>query len=302
MKLDVAPLISAIPKPPCAKGDPAYRAWYVARKQGWVSLYEASRIFDRAGKSLVETYPQLQGDYDGHVDDDLLRKCGKCDGIFVAHKAGTSGAPKRICEACRYGEASPKPCSKCGRIFMPRTRSALYCSDWCRRQVSADRQKKRNSAFNKRKVPRPCDKCSRTFMVRRTARAKYCEKCRLARNYEASGYRSDWPMCASCGAPKESSSWSTCAKATCRDRLKAARNAAKLYRISAEQVLILRSCPRCDACKTPFADESESAIDHCHDTWRIRGVLCKGCNSALGFMRDNQDKIRLLADYAEKYT
>ena len=33
----------------------------------------------------------------------------------------------------------------------------------------------------------------------------------------------------------------------------------------------------------------------------IRGLLCKSCNHALGYMKDNPDVLRAAADYVEFY-
>jgi hypothetical protein len=41
-------------------------------------------------------------------------------------------------------------------------------------------------------------------------------------------------------------------------------------------------------------------IDHDHDTGRVRGVLCKHCNTALGYARDDPATLRALADYLER--
>lgn len=40
-------------------------------------------------------------------------------------------------------------------------------------------------------------------------------------------------------------------------------------------------------------------IDHCHATGAVRGLLCHGCNVALGFFGDNPDRIRNAASYVD---
>src|ERR1700688_5078254 len=40
-------------------------------------------------------------------------------------------------------------------------------------------------------------------------------------------------------------------------------------------------------------------VDHCHKTGKIRGLLCSGCNRALGGVHDVPDTLRRLADYLE---
>ena len=39
------------------------------------------------------------------------------------------------------------------------------------------------------------------------------------------------------------------------------------------------------------------AVDHCHKTGKIRGLLCTKCNQAVGLLRDNPKIARSLADY-----
>jgi Recombination endonuclease VII len=40
-------------------------------------------------------------------------------------------------------------------------------------------------------------------------------------------------------------------------------------------------------------------IDHCHLTGRVRGLLCKDCNNALGLFREDVKIMRSAIDYIE---
>jgi hypothetical protein len=42
-------------------------------------------------------------------------------------------------------------------------------------------------------------------------------------------------------------------------------------------------------------------VDHDHETGKVRGILCNGCNCALGNMRDDPKLLRAAADYLEKH-
>lgn len=59
---------------------------------------------------------------------------------------------------------------------------------------------------------------------------------------------------------------------------------------------------RCAACrkKAPKPGEGRSfAVDHCHATGTVRGILCHGCNRAIGFAGDDPAVLRALAVYVE---
>jgi hypothetical protein len=47
---------------------------------------------------------------------------------------------------------------------------------------------------------------------------------------------------------------------------------------------------RCAICKRTETQIGEKLfVDHCHKTGRVRGLLCRNCNSGLGFFRDDSD-------------
>lgn len=63
-----------------------------------------------------------------------------------------------------------------------------------------------------------------------------------------------------------------------------------------QKVLDLRKGKTCEIC----GDTERLVVDHCHDTKKIRGVICNRCNIGLGMFQDNVDKIRNAIIYLEK--
>ena len=42
-------------------------------------------------------------------------------------------------------------------------------------------------------------------------------------------------------------------------------------------------------------------VDHCHTTGKIRGLLCRKCNTAIGLLNDNATVLRLAAEYLDEH-
>jgi len=77
------------------------------------------------------------------------------------------------------------------------------------------------------------------------------------------------------------------------------------YRLSRQQLNDLLARENCDACGQPFGGDSyhhtlARQIDHCHKTGRVRGVLHRGCNVALGYAGEDPGTLRAIAAYAER--
>lgn len=53
----------------------------------------------------------------------------------------------------------------------------------------------------------------------------------------------------------------------------------------------------CAICSMPSPDNRRLSIDHDHSTGKVRALLCRKCNSGLGYFGDNLDVISKAAEY-----
>ncbi len=87
---------------------------------------------------------------------------------------------------------------------------------------------------------------------------------------------------------EKSKSWHS--KQDNKDRKRAAK-----YGLTLEE---FRSMPKCcEVC----GSEDLLCIDHDEKTKEVRGILCSQCNTALGLLKEDPGRIRLLALYIEKH-
>lgn len=112
--------------------------------------------------------------------------------------------------------------------------------------------------------------------------------------------------CASCGAQKPLTRFPPSARAKygrgshCYDCRSLKKRAAK-YGISAERFLALieEQDGVCDICKRK-PEGKGFAVDHCHGSGAVRGLLCGPCNSAIGLLREDPEILRSAIRYLTK--
>ena len=56
----------------------------------------------------------------------------------------------------------------------------------------------------------------------------------------------------------------------------------------------------CAICYHPPSAVRRLAIDHNHETGKVRGLLCTTCNMGLGFFKDSQARLQSAVDYLEE--
>ncbi|GGN40520.1 hypothetical protein FHR83_007019 [Actinoplanes campanulatus] len=60
---------------------------------------------------------------------------------------------------------------------------------------------------------------------------------------------------------------------------------------------------RCAICGTdqPGGNFTKWAVDHCHNSSKVRGLLCGSCNLGIGQLGDDPARLRAAADYIERH-
>lgn len=91
---------------------------------------------------------------------------------------------------------------------------------------------------------------------------------------------------------------------TNKARLKEIKRNSKirtLYGLEKEdfEKMVLLQDNKCAICS--LSVEVNLCIDHCHVTGKVRGLLCKNCNLAIGNFKDDVELLQKAIKYLEKY-
>jgi hypothetical protein len=75
-----------------------------------------------------------------------------------------------------------------------------------------------------------------------------------------------------------------------------------LYGLTKEQYdeLLKKQEGKCAICRKPFMSHSHyrgTRIDHDHETKRVRGLLCHGCNLLVGYLEKRKQYLTAAAAY-----
>jgi hypothetical protein len=81
-------------------------------------------------------------------------------------------------------------------------------------------------------------------------------------------------------------------------RAKADSRHKRLYGISLDErdAMEREQDGKCAICR----EKKKLVVDHCHTTGKVRGLLCGSCNKALGFLKDDSERIARLLDYLSR--
>lgn len=61
-------------------------------------------------------------------------------------------------------------------------------------------------------------------------------------------------------------------------------------------------CALCDTLHNPAVKKGRLFVDHCHKTGNVRALLCSGCNSMLGYAKDDTRILLEAVAYIKRHT
>lgn len=75
------------------------------------------------------------------------------------------------------------------------------------------------------------------------------------------------------------------------------------YNISVDQYETMCKAQdyKCAVCKKPTISGRRLAVDHCHQTGVLRGLLCPSCNSGIGKLGDSVDLLEAAIHYLKQF-
>lgn len=141
---------------------------------------------------------------------------------------------------------------------------------------------------------------------------KVCGCCNVYRPYSEfypapkrkDGFRSD---CKGCTKAKVKD-WQSKNKDKCKSWYLGYRDTRYLRKYGVTYVEFLQLAKeqdnKCKICQNPLVfgeprTKKAAALDHCHATGKVRGILCNVCNTSLGGFQDSPELLRVAAKYLE---
>ena len=118
--------------------------------------------------------------------------------------------------------------------------------------------------------------------------------------------------CTKCGVEKPLSEYykNSSQKSGLQSKCKPCHEKSKMkskvgaYGLTLEQydMLFIEQNNCCAICNKKFTSKKHTHIDHCHTTKKVRALLCHGCNTAIGLLKESPEILKSALNYLEKYT
>jgi len=225
----------------------------------------------------------------------VVRVCRGCGIEFTRER--TIGSPRAYCsDECRHQwltqerRAERKVSPKCQVEGCPNPRRSRK-AEWCETHYARNRQHGSPHTTVSRVPNLKCWHCG-TAVARRVA---FCsELCRRRDRLNAPCVRLACLVCDT-QLPEDAMLGTKFCSVDCRRM----ESRARRYAISPRDLrVMLAETDRCQICGTPCPD---LAVDHCHATLKVRGLLCGQCNVGIGMFADDPGRLQAAIDYLKAH-
>lgn len=71
-------------------------------------------------------------------------------------------------------------------------------------------------------------------------------------------------------------------------------------KMAKSQGYVCAICNKKESAKSKTGYVKSLAVDHCHDTGKIRGLLCQNCNTGIGKFKDDTDLLQSAIQYLKE--
>lgn len=85
-------------------------------------------------------------------------------------------------------------------------------------------------------------------------------------------------------------------------RAKRSMHLNKKFGLTEDQydTMLIAQNNHCATCLEPDRSNKRLAVDHCHKTGKIRGLLCANCNRGIGLFEDDPELMQKAIDYLKR--
>jgi len=266
----------------------------------------------------------------------LPRTCAFCGSSFEPH-----GVAQKYCVGCRERAyavknaechekyraslierqgANPRLCARCGKALVPPYGNHTKYHPECGKIVVFESVQKRSEA--RRLNPRPCKRCGGAIPLPDRKHQTYCAECRGTMRESRKGpLRAVLPkVCKHCGKEFVPGIPSTDAGSAVMVNALKAVNLNRTWYCSTEcsqRAGLLRKynltgadynrmfneqggC--CAICGKHQKDmKKKLAVDHDHETGEVRALLCGGCNTLVGRLEANPERVEKCHAYLARH-
>lgn len=202
-----------------------------------------------------------------------------------------------------------RKCEVCEGVYFTSRSTQRYCSRKCRDVKENKRTQEKRS--QEQLLSKTCLYCKQEFLCGRGHRKKdsvYCSAGCQSKNWKESHtsavkeYARNYEQI----NQEVRRAYRKSYTAANFDKNKAAALLVK-YNITRDEFdeMLLKQDYKCALCSKEFGDgfaiDNELAVDHCHKTKIIRGLIHQSCNKLIGHAFDDAGLLLLAADYLERH-